>query len=122
MPAMPLLPLQIRTASFVRLFRPQSDFPRNNLTNSRAAKDPMLVELRGLRQAQAPSSSNPVPQYETPSPASGTGSFMVELRGFEPLTPSMRTRCATGLRYSPRNLNQSSKRYSLTARAVSYSG
>jgi hypothetical protein len=26
----------------------------------------------------------------------------VELRGFEPLTPSMRTRCATGLRYSPR--------------------
>ena len=25
----------------------------------------------------------------------------VELRGFEPLTPSMRTRCATGLRYSP---------------------
>ena len=28
---------------------------------------------------------------------------MVELRGFEPLTPSMRTRCATGLRYSPWN-------------------
>jgi hypothetical protein len=28
----------------------------------------------------------------------------VELRGFEPLTPSMRTRCATGLRYSPENL------------------
>ncbi len=26
---------------------------------------------------------------------------MVELRGFEPLTPSMRTRCATRLRYSP---------------------
>jgi site-specific DNA recombinase len=30
---------------------------------------------------------------------------MVELRGFEPLTPSMRTRCATGLRYSPENLS-----------------
>ena len=29
----------------------------------------------------------------------------VELRGFEPLTPSMRTRCATGLRYSPWNLS-----------------
>jgi hypothetical protein len=28
----------------------------------------------------------------------------VELRGFEPLAPSMRTRCATGLRYSPENL------------------
>jgi hypothetical protein len=27
----------------------------------------------------------------------------VELRGFEPLTPSMRTRCATRLRHSPRN-------------------
>ena len=27
--------------------------------------------------------------------------LLVELRGFEPLTPSMRTRCATGLRYSP---------------------
>src|SRR5258708_9735342 len=27
---------------------------------------------------------------------------LVELRGFEPLTPSMRTRCATGLRYSPK--------------------
>ena len=26
---------------------------------------------------------------------------MVDPRGFEPLTPSMRTRCATGLRYSP---------------------
>jgi hypothetical protein len=26
----------------------------------------------------------------------------VELRGFEPLTPSMRTRCATGLRHSPK--------------------
>ncbi len=26
---------------------------------------------------------------------------LVELRGFEPLTPSMRTRCATGLRHSP---------------------
>jgi site-specific DNA recombinase len=27
--------------------------------------------------------------------------YLVELRGFEPLTPSMRTRCATGLRHSP---------------------
>ena len=40
----------------------------------------------------------------------GTGlSSWVELRGFEPLTPSMRTRCATGLRYSPENLSQRSK-------------
>ena len=34
-----------------------------------------------------------------------TCNFSVELRGFEPLTPSMRTRCATGLRYSPENLS-----------------
>ena len=33
----------------------------------------------------------------------------VELRGFEPLTPSMRTRCATGLRDSPWNGCQRSK-------------
>ena len=39
----------------------------------------------------------------------------VELRGFEPLTPSMRTRCATGLRYSPENLSQPSKRRGLSA-------
>src|SRR5580700_7752894 len=38
-----------------------------------------------------------------------TPSFLVELRGFEPLTPSMRTRCATGLRYSPWNASQTSK-------------
>ena len=39
----------------------------------------------------------------------------VELRGFEPLTPSMRTRCATGLRYSPENLRQRSKHRALPA-------
>ncbi|GAA3673387.1 hypothetical protein GCM10022224_042030 [Nonomuraea antimicrobica] len=29
--------------------------------------------------------------------------FLVEMRGFEPLTPSMRTKCATGLRYIPKD-------------------
>src|SRR4029077_8455968 len=38
-----------------------------------------------------------------------TWPFRVELRGFEPLTPSMRTRCATGLRYSPWTASQRSK-------------
>ena len=38
-----------------------------------------------------------------------TCGFWVELRGFEPLTPSMRTRCATGLRYSPKTGSQRSK-------------
>src|SRR5512135_514870 len=41
--------------------------------------------------------------------------MLVELRGFEPLTPSMRTRCATGLRYSPENLSQPSKPRALPA-------
>src|SRR5205814_7005814 len=40
----------------------------------------------------------------------------VELRGFEPLTPSMRTRCATGLRYSPKNGCQRSKHPGLASR------
>src|ERR1700730_13192861 len=42
--------------------------------------------------------------------------FWVELRGFEPLAPSMRTRCATGLRYSPKNGCQRSKLSRLLAR------
>src|ERR1700722_9402594 len=42
--------------------------------------------------------------------------FWVELRGFEPLAPSMRTRCATGLRYSPKNGCQRSKLSGLLAR------
>jgi hypothetical protein len=41
----------------------------------------------------------------------------VELRGFEPLTPSMRTRCATGLRYSPWNSGQPSKPSGLCVRS-----
>jgi hypothetical protein len=42
----------------------------------------------------------------------------VELRGFEPLTPSMRTRCATGLRYSPKNASQRSKPAKVSAHAI----
>jgi hypothetical protein len=45
-------------------------------------------------------------------------SDQVELRGFEPLTPSMRTRCATGLRYSPWNASQRSKPGGLLALAA----
>ena len=46
----------------------------------------------------------------------------VELRGFEPLTPSMRTRCATGLRYSPWNSRQRSKHRRLLARRAVLAG
>jgi hypothetical protein len=45
-----------------------------------------------------------------------TRSDWVELRGFEPLTPSMRTRCATGLRYSPKTGSQRSKLWRCSAR------
>ena len=45
---------------------------------------------------------------------------LVELRGFEPLTPSMRTRCATGLRYSPKNESQRSKLCLLLAPPMSW--
>ena len=51
----------------------------------------------------------------------GTGPWpAVELRGFEPLTPSMRTRCATGLRYSPKNESQRSKLCLLLAPPMSW--
>ena len=36
--------------------------------------------------------------YRMPAPGAG---LMVGETGFEPATPSSRTRCATGLRYSP---------------------
>jgi hypothetical protein len=43
-----------------------------------------------------------VQDRKRPLPIFGDGlSPAVELRGFEPLTPSMRTRCATGLRHNP---------------------
>ncbi len=48
--------------------------------------------------------------------------FCVELRGFEPLTPSMRTRCATGLRYSPKNASQRSKLVAVLAHIMRVSG
>ena len=35
---------------------------------------------------------------------------MVELRGFEPLTPSMRTRCATRLRHNPSRTGEPDRR------------
>jgi hypothetical protein len=45
---------------------------------------------------------------------------LVELRGFEPLTPSMRTRCATGLRYSPKTGCQRSKLWHSSAPPYPY--
>ena len=46
---------------------------------------------------------------------------LVELRGFEPLTPSMRTRCATGLRHSPRRDGEDSRSCTLREEGVGQS-
>ena len=45
--------------------------------------------------------SNPRPSGSTEMVKGSTTGYLVELWGFEPQTPSMRTRCATGLRHSP---------------------
>ena len=51
-----------------------------------------------------------VQDQKSPLPMSESGLRQrVEPRGFEPLTPSMRTRCATGLRYGPLNLGKVTK-------------
>ncbi len=61
-------------------------------------------ESRGARQvSELPRSPSPLENRTIEQPL--TCNFSVELRGFEPLAPSMRTRCATGLRYSPENLS-----------------
>ncbi len=49
-------------------------------------------------------------QPDVPGVQGSTFRTLVELRGFEPLTPSMRTRCATGLRHSPRQVARIAKR------------
>lgn len=43
----------------------------------------------------------PAQQKAPPRVTPGGALTCVDLRGFEPLTPSMRTRCATGLRHRP---------------------
>jgi site-specific DNA recombinase len=68
------------------------------------------AHIRTQKRATAPptkatSRRNRPRSTQNPGPIDwGQGSKispLVELRGFEPLTPSMRTRCATGLRHSP---------------------
>ncbi len=51
-------------------------------------------------QADGNSQETPNPALDQQEPGLNI-TTLVELRGFEPLTPSMRTRCATGLRHSP---------------------
>src|SRR5690606_18402936 len=64
--------------------------------------------VEGPLEFEVPAAGEPA----RPSPAHDPR--LVELRGFEPLTPSMRTRCATGLRHSP--MGQPAERYHRRAR------
>ncbi len=79
---------------------------------SRAPSRTRRARLREIDNGKRPGSDavqrpHGLLPWEAPNPgpfSSEQGSnipTLVELRGFEPLTPSMRTRCATGLRYSP---------------------
>jgi site-specific DNA recombinase len=74
-----------------------------------AAPGSLVPVFRIPQTTSAPAQAGAEAQLPTPVPA-GTATpegavramtNSVELRGFEPLTPSMRTRCATRLRYSP---------------------
>ncbi len=56
---------------------------------------------RRPRTADAAGAGAPTASDSRWSGPQGGAVLRVELRGFEPLTPSMRTRCATGLRHSP---------------------
>ena len=71
------------------------------------------LAMEGRFQDRLPKSDTVAPRIGQNGPAQADATarqgadlrVCVELRGFEPLTPSMRTRCATGLRYSPENLS-----------------
>jgi integrase len=61
-----------------------------------------LISQIPPRTAEDPTLSGRVGSVQRASDLAKHEILRVELRGFEPLTPSMRTRCATGLRYSPK--------------------
>jgi len=61
-----------------------------------------LISQIPPRQPKGPTPATRVEPIRRASDLAGYQDQRVELRGFEPLTPSMRTRCATGLRYSPK--------------------
>jgi len=97
-------------------FRPQTQVPAEQMTRPVTPKD---APAPGDREKMI--SQNPPRTAEDPTLGTRMGSIRrasdlekhqisrVELRGFEPLTPSMRTRCATGLRHSPKTGRQRSK-------------
>ena len=105
----------LNKAIFNRLYVDSTD--RRPHTTTDALKEPFGSLVLATRTVQADGDSGPLsgPQDAADEATKHLGGLlalcfegqsaskaaMVELRGFEPLTPSMRTRCATGLRYSP---------------------
>jgi site-specific DNA recombinase len=106
---------------FTKLYVDGEDVTRDEL--GEAVRDVLEAQRQGWRgPGHPPSQAAEAPDASSPAGEGGaawsdlTGAdllglslagqgssrtALVELRGFEPLTPSMRTRCATGLRYSP---------------------
>jgi site-specific DNA recombinase len=98
-------------------YNPPFDDLLARLVPARVHHDIQALEQQKARREIPAGSANSDPGIHE-----GQGSHtstLVELRGFEPLTPSMRTRCATGLRYSPKTGSQRSKLPACFARRIS---
>jgi site-specific DNA recombinase len=93
---------EIQEASWV--YQRQKDLALGHRTSGNRLP---VLPTRPTNENRPGHKTGPVQDHQTPVLAdifrvSGSSKrVMVELRGFEPLAPSMRTRCATGLRHSP---------------------
>jgi site-specific DNA recombinase len=110
------------TLEYLASYLPQLLTADGNTIERKTAIETLIHEIRltdeGLIPVyQIPDPATPIPGHDTVDrSAVRTMEHQVELRGFEPLTPSMRTRCATGLRYSPKTGSQRSKLWRYFAR------
>ena len=90
---------EIQDASWV--YRRQKDLALRHRTSADQ------LPTKSTNENRPGHKTGPVQDHQTPVLADifrvngSSKRVMVELRGFEPLAPSMRTRCATGLRHSP---------------------
>jgi len=101
---------------FLATFRERADQESEPTALRETVKQPTIPGDREKMISQIPPNHAESPSHGTRLRPKERASDLVrdqiqrvELRGFEPLTPSMRTRCATGLRYSPKTASQRSK-------------
>jgi site-specific DNA recombinase len=80
---------------------PRPDTPRDAANGETGHTDRPKPTRPATTHAPHRGAAAVLPATTPPKGAVRAMPTLVELRGFEPLTPSMRTRCATGLRYSP---------------------